>query len=84
MSGAWGVTRASASRSAAATGLSHGENSRRIAAEAIRRGHRQIAPDAARVRRWIDGDGRARRFRPCSPRWSPTRSASRSPPVIPG
>jgi tetratricopeptide (TPR) repeat protein len=40
----------------AATGLSHGEISRRIAAEAIRQGHRQIAPDATRVRRWIDGE----------------------------
>ncbi|MFF8513209.1 Tat pathway signal protein [Streptomyces sp. NPDC015492] len=40
----------------AATGLSHGEIARRIAAEAIRQGHRQIAPDATRVRRWIDGE----------------------------
>ncbi|MFJ5841889.1 Tat pathway signal protein [Streptomyces shenzhenensis] len=39
-----------------ATGLSHGEIARRIAAEAIRQGHRQIAPDATRVRRWIDGE----------------------------
>ena len=40
----------------AATGLSHGEVARRVAAEAIRQGHRQIAPDATRVRRWIDGE----------------------------
>ncbi|MFJ3446123.1 Tat pathway signal protein [Streptomyces sp. NPDC086081] len=40
----------------AATGLSHGEIARRIAAEAIRQGHRQIAPDTTRVRRWIDGE----------------------------
>ncbi|MFJ8098658.1 Tat pathway signal protein [Streptomyces griseofuscus] len=40
----------------AATGLSHGEIARRIAAEATRRGHRQVAPDATRVRRWIDGE----------------------------
>ncbi|MEV6653914.1 Tat pathway signal protein [Streptomyces sp. NPDC051219] len=40
----------------AATGLSHGEIARRVAAEAMRRGHRQIAPDATRVRRWIDGE----------------------------
>lgn len=40
----------------AATGLSHGEIARRIASEAIRQGHRQIAPDATRVRRWIDGE----------------------------
>ncbi|MFF1809433.1 Tat pathway signal protein [Streptomyces sp. NPDC058251] len=40
----------------AATGLSHGEIARRTTAEAIRRGHRQIAPDATRVRRWIDGE----------------------------
>ncbi|OKJ92675.1 Tat pathway signal protein [Streptomyces sp. CB03234] len=40
----------------AATGLSHGEIARRIAAEAIRQGHRQITPDATRVRRWIDGE----------------------------
>ncbi|MCL6737426.1 hypothetical protein [Streptomyces neyagawaensis] len=36
----------------AATGLSHGEIARRIAAEAKTQGHRQIAPDATRVRRW--------------------------------
>ncbi|MFI9423323.1 Tat pathway signal protein [Streptomyces achromogenes] len=40
----------------AATGLSHGEIARRIAAEAKGQGHRQIAPDATRVRRWIDGE----------------------------
>ncbi|RLV69461.1 hypothetical protein STAN_4989 [Streptomyces sp. CBMAI 2042] len=40
----------------AASGLSHGEIARRISAEAIRRGHRQITPDATRVRRWIDGE----------------------------
>lgn len=40
----------------AATGLSHGEIARRVAAEAVRQGHRQITPDATRVRRWIDGE----------------------------
>ncbi|WP_405827185.1 MULTISPECIES: Tat pathway signal protein [unclassified Streptomyces] len=40
----------------AATGLSHGELARRIAAAAKDRGHRQIAPDATRIRRWIDGE----------------------------
>ncbi|MFI2257727.1 Tat pathway signal protein [Streptomyces tubercidicus] len=40
----------------AATGLSHCGIARRIAAEAIHRGHRQIAPDATRIRRWIDGE----------------------------
>ncbi|MCU8591772.1 Tat pathway signal protein [Streptomyces sp. A13(2022)] len=40
----------------AATGLSHGEIARRIAAAAKAQGHRQIAPDATRVRRWIDGE----------------------------
>lgn len=40
----------------AATGLSHGEIARRIAAEAVRRGQRQITPDATRVRRWMDGE----------------------------
>ncbi|MFF7095777.1 Tat pathway signal protein [Streptomyces rubradiris] len=39
-----------------ATGLSHGEIARRITAEAKAQGHRQIAPDATRVRRWIDGE----------------------------
>ncbi|MFJ5225061.1 Tat pathway signal protein [Streptomyces sp. NPDC088400] len=40
----------------AASGLSHGEIARRVAAEAVRQGHRQITPDATRVRRWIDGE----------------------------
>ncbi|UUU44340.1 Tat pathway signal protein [Streptomyces sp. NBC_00162] len=40
----------------AATGLSHGEIARRIAAAAKVRGHRQIAPDTTRIRRWIDGE----------------------------
>ncbi|MER5973334.1 Tat pathway signal protein [Streptomyces sp. NPDC002055] len=40
----------------AAAGLSNGELARRISAEAIRRGHRQISPDRTRVRRWIDGE----------------------------
>ncbi|MBD0743166.1 Tat pathway signal protein [Streptomyces sp. CBMA152] len=40
----------------AATGLSHGEIARRIAAAAKAQGHRQIAPDATRIRRWIDGE----------------------------
>ncbi|AQW46634.1 Tat pathway signal protein [Streptomyces violaceusniger] len=40
----------------AATGLSHGEIARRVAAEANAQGHRQIAPDASRIRRWIDGE----------------------------
>ncbi|GAA2327924.1 Tat pathway signal protein [Streptomyces violaceusniger] len=40
----------------AATGLSHGELARRVAAEAVHLGHRQITPDATRVRRWIDGE----------------------------
>ncbi|MFF1419227.1 Tat pathway signal protein [Streptomyces sp. NPDC058280] len=40
----------------AATGLSHGEIARRIAATAKAQGHRQIAPDATRIRRWIDGE----------------------------
>ncbi|WP_240351047.1 DUF6087 family protein [Streptomyces olivoreticuli] len=40
----------------AASGLSHGEIARRIAAEAVRRGHRQITPDATRIRRWVDGE----------------------------
>ncbi|MGP3927851.1 Tat pathway signal protein [Streptomyces sp. 8N616] len=39
-----------------ATGLSHGEIARRVAAGAMRQGHRQIAPDATRVRRWMDGE----------------------------
>ncbi|MEV8547952.1 Tat pathway signal protein [Streptomyces sp. NPDC051572] len=40
----------------AATGLSHGEIARRIAAAAKAQGHRQIAPDTTRIRRWIDGE----------------------------
>ncbi|MFE9254121.1 Tat pathway signal protein [Streptomyces sp. NPDC006879] len=40
----------------AATGLSHGEIARRIAVAGKARGHRQIAPDATRIRRWIDGE----------------------------
>lgn len=40
----------------AATGLSHGEIARRIAAAGKAQGHRQIAPDATRIRRWIDGE----------------------------
>ncbi|MFI6546205.1 Tat pathway signal protein [Streptomyces prunicolor] len=40
----------------AATGLSHGEIARRITAAAKVRGHRQIAPDTTRIRRWIDGE----------------------------
>ena len=39
-----------------ATGLSHGEIARRIATAAKARGHRQIAPDTTRIRRWIDGE----------------------------
>ncbi|MFJ3976202.1 Tat pathway signal protein [Streptomyces sp. NPDC090021] len=39
-----------------ASGLSHGEIARRIAAAAKGQGHRQIAPDATRIRRWIDGE----------------------------
>ncbi|MFI1886051.1 hypothetical protein [Streptomyces jumonjinensis] len=35
----------------AASGLSHGEIARRIAAVAKARGHRQIAPDTTRIRR---------------------------------
>ncbi|MFJ1595354.1 Tat pathway signal protein [Streptomyces sp. NPDC088261] len=40
----------------ATAGPSHGEITRRIATAAKVRGHRQIAPDATRVRRWIDGE----------------------------
>jgi hypothetical protein len=40
----------------AATGLSHGEIARRITTAAKARGHRQIAPDTTRIRRWIDGE----------------------------
>jgi len=39
-----------------ATGLSHGEIARRVSSEAVRQGHRQISPDATRIRRWIDGE----------------------------
>lgn len=39
-----------------ATGLSHGEIARRIAAEALRRGFRQVAPDATRLRHWMGGE----------------------------
>lgn len=39
----------------AATGPSHGEIARRVAAEANAQRHRQITPDARRIRRWIDG-----------------------------
>lgn len=38
------------------SGLSHGEISRRIAAEALRCGIRQVTPDATRLRRWMDGE----------------------------
>jgi hypothetical protein len=40
----------------AATGLSHGEIARRVAAAGKAQGHRQIAPDATRIRRWVDGE----------------------------
>lgn len=40
----------------AATGLSHGEIARRIAATAKAQGHRQVAPDTTRIRRWVDGE----------------------------
>lgn len=40
----------------AATRLSHGEISRRIAAAAKAKGNRQITPDTTRIRRWIDGE----------------------------
>lgn len=39
-----------------ASGLSHGEIVRRLAAEATRHGHRQVRPDASRLRRWIEGE----------------------------
>ncbi|MFD9904043.1 Tat pathway signal protein [Streptomyces sp. NPDC059063] len=39
-----------------ACGLSHGEIARRIAALGNAQGHKQIAPDATRIRRWIDGE----------------------------
>lgn len=38
------------------SGLSHGEVARRIAAASKAQGHRQIAPDTTRVRRWLDGE----------------------------
>lgn len=40
----------------AATGLSQGEIARRVTTLANVRGHRQVAPDATRIRRWIDGE----------------------------
>ncbi|WP_432247803.1 Tat pathway signal protein [Streptomyces sanyensis] len=40
----------------AASGLSHGEIARRTAVAGKARGHKQIAPDATRIRRWIDGE----------------------------
>ncbi|MEU6913020.1 Tat pathway signal protein [Streptomyces olindensis] len=40
----------------AASSLSHGEIARRIAGAGKARGHRQIAPDTTRIRRWIDGE----------------------------
>ncbi|MFI8370945.1 Tat pathway signal protein [Streptomyces sp. NPDC085466] len=40
----------------AASGLSHGEIARRIAVAGKARGHKQIAPDTTRIRRWIDGE----------------------------
>lgn len=40
----------------AATGLSQGEIARRVTAAAKAHGHPQIAPDATRIRRWIDGE----------------------------
>ncbi|MGW7674636.1 hypothetical protein ACWGJX_47785 [Streptomyces sp. NPDC054775] len=40
----------------AATGLSHREIARRIAAAAKAQGHRQISLDATRIRRWIHGE----------------------------
>ncbi|MFF5242822.1 hypothetical protein ACFY3V_01000 [Streptosporangium sp. NPDC000095] len=39
-----------------ASGLSLGEISRRVGALARDRGHRQIAPDTTRVRRWLNGE----------------------------
>lgn len=39
-----------------ASGLSHGEIARRIAALGKARGHKQITPDTTRIRRWIDGE----------------------------
>ncbi|MFE5191642.1 Tat pathway signal protein [Streptomyces sp. NPDC056628] len=40
----------------AASGLPHGEIARRVAGKATAQGHKQIAPDATRVRRWVDGE----------------------------
>ncbi|MGW6770724.1 Tat pathway signal protein [Streptomyces sp. NPDC055037] len=39
-----------------ASGLSLGEIARRVASEGSRRGHRQIAPDTTRIRRWTEGE----------------------------
>lgn len=39
-----------------ASGLSHGEIVRRVIAEAIRQGHRQVRPDTSRLRRWMEGE----------------------------
>jgi hypothetical protein len=39
-----------------ASGLSNGEFARRANARAYRAGHRQVATDATRVRRWMDGE----------------------------
>jgi hypothetical protein len=39
-----------------ASGLSHGEIVRRVVAEAIRQGHRQVRPDTSRLRRWMEGE----------------------------
>ncbi|MFE9687848.1 hypothetical protein [Streptomyces sp. NPDC006285] len=40
----------------AASGLPHAEIARRTAVAGTAPGHRQIAPDATRIRHWIDGD----------------------------
>lgn len=40
----------------AAAGISHRELARRTGTAARARGHTQIAPDATRVRRWLDGE----------------------------
>jgi hypothetical protein len=39
-----------------ASGLTHGEIVRRVTAEAIRQGHRQVRPDTSRLRRWMEGE----------------------------
>ncbi|MET9087385.1 Tat pathway signal protein [Streptomyces sp. NPDC004237] len=39
-----------------ASGLSQGEIARRVGALGKARGHRQVAPDTTRIRRWIDGE----------------------------